>query len=161
MPAGLEAAPQLPEVVDLAIEDHSQRAVFIEYRLMPSPEVDNAEATHSQHHRLVLEEAVVIRTPMDHPRHHLADRRLSSLGFVGTYDATNSAHTNRLSSRDVAGTSLNCKYIRVANGHEPRPPMRSWHGSTYLLSAHAMPSGPEPVAMRSVTSSVFKSITAT
>src|SRR5580693_7825214 len=47
MPAAEQVAAEFPIVVDLAVENHPDRFVFIRHGLMTGAEVDNAEAPHA------------------------------------------------------------------------------------------------------------------
>src|SRR4029077_10175496 len=66
----LEFFLQLLEVIDLTIEHHSDRSILIEDRLMPTLDVNNAQATHSQRQRPAFKVAFVIRPTMLHRRRH-------------------------------------------------------------------------------------------
>src|SRR6185436_16152759 len=66
----LELLLQILEVIDLAVEHHTDCAVFIEDRLMPTLDVDNAQATHSQRQRPAIKVPFVIRPAMKHGRVH-------------------------------------------------------------------------------------------
>ena len=90
----LELLLQLLEVIDLAVEDNTHRAVFIEDWLMSTFNVDNAQATHPQgksRKRSAVEIPFVIRSAMNHSRVHPPHqrRRVSLLAEINySADAT-------------------------------------------------------------------------
>ena len=61
------------EVVDFAVEDDADRAVFVVDGLPAAAEVDDAQAAHAQDGERLGEHAVFIGPAMDHRGHHLAD----------------------------------------------------------------------------------------
>src|SRR5215469_8157662 len=93
MPAPLELASQLGEVIDFSIEDGPNRAVFVENRLMSAGNVDDAEAPHSQAGILLREDAFVVRAAMDDGLAHAVNGyRVDSLSPVRADDSRDSAH---------------------------------------------------------------------
>src|SRR6185436_10058 len=66
----LELLLQIVKVIDLPVEHHTDCAVFIEDRLMPTLDVDNAQATHPQRQRPAIKVPFVIRPTMKHGRVH-------------------------------------------------------------------------------------------
>ena len=48
VPAGVELRAQLAIVVDLAVEDHPDRAVLVADRLMAAGEIDDAQPAHAE-----------------------------------------------------------------------------------------------------------------
>ena len=76
VPAPPELLPQLLVVVDLAVEDHLQVAVFVRDRLVPAGEVDDAEPTHAEPEATFDEGAPVVGPPMPDGVAHPPDLRL-------------------------------------------------------------------------------------
>ena len=72
MAARLKLRPQFGVVVDFAVEDDPQGAVFVAERLMAGGEVDNAETAHAESNRTCGVDAVVVRTAVGHDVAHAA-----------------------------------------------------------------------------------------
>src|SRR5579862_986501 len=62
--------PQSAVVVDFAVEDDHDGAVFVADRLMAGGEVDDAQAAHAQTHAALGEDAVVVGAAMGHDVAH-------------------------------------------------------------------------------------------
>ena len=60
MPEGDELRAQLPVVVDLAVEDHANRAVFVADRLVAAGKVDDAQPAHAERRAVADEHALVV-----------------------------------------------------------------------------------------------------
>src|SRR5262249_38046751 len=60
MSGRLELAPQLAEVVDLAVEDDPDRPILVVNRLMPGRQVDDAQTPHAERRLAVDEYAGVV-----------------------------------------------------------------------------------------------------
>src|SRR5258708_2789834 len=89
----LEVCPQLGKIVDLAVENHPDRPVLIENGLVPTRQVNDAEAAHPQADTVLDEDSLVIRTSVHDSLAHAVD----CAGFnpvVGsrTDNACDSAH---------------------------------------------------------------------
>jgi len=56
-----QLAPQLAVIVDLAVEDDDLGPIFVENRLAPAGQVDDAEPPHAQSHGAVHIDALVVR----------------------------------------------------------------------------------------------------
>ena len=74
--------PELGEVVDLAVEDHSHRAILVVHRLLSPGHIDDREPSHSERGMRVLVIAGTIGPAMGRARHtsgaparHQAGRR--------------------------------------------------------------------------------------
>src|SRR2546422_3880960 len=67
-------APELAVVVDLAVEDDDLRPVFVEDRLSPARQVDDAEPSHPEADGPLHVQALVVRPAMTdrvaHPPNH-------------------------------------------------------------------------------------------
>jgi len=59
-----QSLAQLDEVIDFSVGDERERAVFVVKGLPAAVEIDDAEATHRQHHVRVLQLSRAIRTAM-------------------------------------------------------------------------------------------------
>ena len=86
--ARLQVAPQLLEVVDLAVEDHPDRFILIGQRLTPGAQIDNTQPRMPQPHSAatVLRAeigkvfAVLIRPAMRQRQAHTLDIRRAETG---------------------------------------------------------------------------------
>src|SRR5437016_2023867 len=92
VPARLERAPELLEVVDLTVEDDSKSVVFVKQGLMSALEVDNAEAPHAESNRTIHKDPFVVGPAVDHVGHHAANGNGRALWLSEAYDATNATH---------------------------------------------------------------------
>src|SRR5580700_3475592 len=90
-----EIAPELAEVVDLAVEDHPNRAVFISYRLIAGLEVDDAQATHAETHPSGDVHAAGVGASMDHGVAHGLHTGGVDAGSRQARDSRNTAHDCR------------------------------------------------------------------
>src|SRR5262249_2995921 len=69
----LETGPQIPVVVDLAVEHDPDRAVLVGQRLMTADQVDDAEAAHPEANRAVGVDTLVVWSPVDDRLAHRPD----------------------------------------------------------------------------------------
>src|ERR1700716_551248 len=92
MAASLQRAAQLPEIVNLSVEDYCYVACFVEYGLMTAGKINNAEAPHPQRHRGSDKQAIFIWATMPKRFHHPACNRFGLLAALNSDDATNSTH---------------------------------------------------------------------
>src|ERR1700722_1704847 len=76
MTAFFQFDAQLGKVVDLAIEDNPDSFVFIEYRLMPARQVDDAEASHPHSHASFYKDAFIIGPAMHNGFTHPVNGRV-------------------------------------------------------------------------------------
>ena len=67
---GDEVFPQRPVIIDLAVKNHPQSAVFVGDRLMPRAQVDNAQPPHADRAASFDVETLVVRTAMANPVAH-------------------------------------------------------------------------------------------
>jgi hypothetical protein len=78
----LELGAQLEVVVDFAVVEDGDGAVFVEDRLMSAGKIDDRQAAHAERHGVLDEVARVVRSAMHHRIAHardvLARGRLSS-----------------------------------------------------------------------------------
>ena len=94
--AALEAAPQLPVVVDLAVQDNRHRAVLVVDRLIARLEVDHPEALNPQPHLGIEVNAARVRSAMLLGRAHRVDRLAVDPATVRPDLACDPAHASRL-----------------------------------------------------------------
>ena len=80
--AFFERFAELPEIVDFAVENDSNRACFVEYGLVPPGKVNDAEAAHSQRRRRGDKAASSSSPQIPQRLHHPACNRFSGFGFV-------------------------------------------------------------------------------
>ena len=66
----LEVVSQFPIVVNLSVEDHPYRAIFIVDRLLPRMHIDDRQPAHPQAHAISKVKPVVIRAPPPNERTH-------------------------------------------------------------------------------------------
>src|SRR5467141_2135187 len=92
MAASFERATQLPEIVDLAVEDDGDVVGFVEYGLVTAGKVNDTEAAHSERHGGSDEQPVFVRAAMPERLHHPARNGFGLIGAFKSNDATNSAH---------------------------------------------------------------------
>ena len=91
---------QLAVVVDLTVEDHCHRAVFIELRLPATLNIDDRQAPVSQGDRSCGEESVSVRPPMrESARHPPNGERISLRKGQLACDATHPGSTTMISSQ--------------------------------------------------------------
>ena len=64
MAARLKLRPQFGVVVDFAVEDDPQGAVFVAERLMAGGEVDNAETAHAESSTIACPVPFIVWTTM-------------------------------------------------------------------------------------------------
>ena len=91
----LEVVPQLAVVVDLAVEDDPDRAVFVGHRLMPALEVDDAQPAHAERDAVSEIHALIVRAAVHDGRAHVADLVLGYRRAVPADDSSNAAHRTR------------------------------------------------------------------
>src|ERR1035438_1727934 len=60
MTASLQLGTQLGKIINLAVEDNPNRLVFIEDRLVPTLQVDDAEPTHAQTNASLYKDPLVV-----------------------------------------------------------------------------------------------------
>src|SRR5947209_6990530 len=77
MAAAKKLGTQLPEVVDLAIQNDRNRAGLVEDRLITTRHVDDREALHSEADAVMYVDAPRIRSAMFHCRAHASEEVFS------------------------------------------------------------------------------------
>jgi hypothetical protein len=82
--AGTQVVAQLAIVVDFAVEDDPDRAVFIANRLMTAREVDDAQPSHPQRDTIVHEHTFIVRTPMPDDLAHSVHDRLARVRLIAS-----------------------------------------------------------------------------
>src|SRR5579862_5108844 len=73
VPALLQFGAQFRKVIDLAVINDPNRFIFVEDGLVPTREIDNAEAAHSQTHAVFHKDPLVVRTSMHDRLAHPVD----------------------------------------------------------------------------------------
>src|SRR5213592_3658895 len=98
-----QPTPQLAVVVDLAVEDDDLRPVFVEDRLSPARQIDDAEPSHPEADGALHIDALVVRPAMAnrgaHPPHRGGG---GGPGGVCVYDSDDTTHAKLLSKRKAA-----------------------------------------------------------
>ncbi len=107
VPGRLELAPQLAEVVDLAVEHQRKRTVGADERLPAAGEVDHRQAPMTEADRSVEVEAVGIRAAVGERRRHRRQRG-AGLGYGGVV-AGDAAHGGELVDGPVAWPRSRCR----------------------------------------------------
>ena len=74
------AGPELPVVVDLAVEDDPDRSVLVRHRLLAVLEIDDAQPPHAEADALAEIDALVVGPAMHHRAAHGADCRARAQG---------------------------------------------------------------------------------
>src|SRR3569833_3415600 len=77
MPLCNELPAQILVIVDLAIENDPDRAIFVGYRLVPARKIDDAEPAHADGALPIDVDALIVRTSMTDLSAHLPDDILS------------------------------------------------------------------------------------
>src|SRR5450432_1485037 len=95
MALGDQLCAQRLVIVDLAVEDHPERAVLIRNGLMAGAEVNDAETAHADGAAAFDMEAFVVRTAMANPVAH-AFYEFEPGRTVAPDVACNSAHSSTL-----------------------------------------------------------------
>ena len=81
-------------VVDFAVEDDPERAIFIRERLVAGGEIDNAEAAHADAEAAIDVKALVVRPAVSHDVAHLAQRGAVGPGIASKFEnSCNAAHS--------------------------------------------------------------------
>jgi hypothetical protein len=88
---------QLPVVVNLPVEDHPYRAIFIVDRLLPGMHVDDRQPSHAQSHAISKVKPIVIRTSPPNERTHPPDQRLINVPWLCMNGSDNATHEQYLS----------------------------------------------------------------
>src|SRR6185503_8936660 len=73
---------KLSVVIDFTVQDDSDAAVFIEYRLFACNEIDNCEAAHAECHAGGYEYSFGIRSAMDHALAHRVQKFFCAFGLA-------------------------------------------------------------------------------
>ncbi len=97
MAAGAQRLAQLVVVVDLAVEDHLDGAIFVADRLLPAGDIDDRQAAHSQRDFRRNEIAAAVRPPVDNCVAHGAHGAPRLVGIERpTGEARDATHRLRL-----------------------------------------------------------------
>src|ERR1044071_5898813 len=95
MAARSQVTAQFVVVVNLAVVNDPDAAVFVADGLVPGFDVDDAEAAHRQADTLAHVEAIVVRAAVDNLAIHVFERRaINRLLRIETEDAADSTHMN-------------------------------------------------------------------
>src|SRR5436190_12272799 len=89
--APLELRQLFDVVVELAIADDRDRAVFVVDRLVTPGEIDDGEPAHPQRRRFAVVPALTVGTAMRQSAHRLADAR-SAYRAIDADDSRYAAH---------------------------------------------------------------------
>jgi hypothetical protein len=92
VPFGFEMALEILEIVYLAIEHDDDGPVLVKYRLMSAPEIYDAEAAHSQGHRVIDKQPLIVRATMMHLPQHAMHDALRRFRICAAYYSADSAH---------------------------------------------------------------------
>ena len=111
MPAPFERLAQLREIVDFAVENNRDIACFVEYGLVPTRQVNDAEAAHPERRRRSHQEPVFIRAAMPQRPHHPARNFFGQFGPLNSNDTTDSAHSALLYREPARSSTLTCKNV--------------------------------------------------
>lgn len=94
-------------VVNFSVEDNQNGLVFIEDRLLPSTEVDDAEPTVPEACVALHEVAVVVWPTVNQNRVHTLNKiAIHGLGSVEINDAANSTHSFVLDAEDLCEVAV-------------------------------------------------------
>ena len=89
-----QPTPELAIVVDLAVEDDDLRPIFVENRLSPASQIDDAEPAHPEAHGALQVDALVVWPPMrDRPAHPPNRGGRDRPGRIFVNDADDAAHS--------------------------------------------------------------------
>jgi hypothetical protein len=94
----MTSVSQLGEVIDLAVVDDPNRAVFVEDRLMAPRQIDDTQAAHAQADAIFYEYAFVIGTTIDNRLAHPVDGLSIHRSRRATDNSRDSAHALALHS---------------------------------------------------------------
>ncbi len=88
-----EPLAQLLEIINFAVQNYPDRAVFIRHRLVAAGNVDDAEAPHAERHAAAVIKAIVIGAAMrDDAAHPLHQRSRQLAARLEIYESEYSAH---------------------------------------------------------------------
>src|ERR1700678_1303049 len=91
--AALQLRAQFGEVIDLSVVNNPNTLVFIEYRLMPPRDVNNAQPPHPQSGPVLDEHTFVVRPAVNNGLTHPMDRlRVDPVPGLRADDSRYSAH---------------------------------------------------------------------
>jgi hypothetical protein len=97
MASGLELRTKLRVVVNFSVENHPDRPVLVEHRLVASGKIDDAEAAHPESRSVLDEDSFVIRTAMHDRLAHAVNRGgFNALAGSRVYDACDPTHAYAL-----------------------------------------------------------------
>src|SRR5437667_7550323 len=95
----LELGTKDGEIVDLAVEDDPDRAIFVKDGLMSAVQIDNAKTPHTESYAIFDIYALVIRTTMhDLLAHAMNGFFIDSKCLIRACDSGNTAHWFSLSA---------------------------------------------------------------
>jgi hypothetical protein len=124
VPLGFEPFSELLEVVDLAVEDDLDRAIFVADRLVPAGQVDDGQTTMRQTDPRLDPEALGIGPAMgDRIAHRLKHSRIDRTVAIGVEDASNSAH--RLLQSCLGGADGEMARVFLPSRPVAQPPVNS------------------------------------
>ena len=112
---------QFDEVVDLAVEDHLDRAVLVAHRLRSAFDVDDAQAPVAERCGLVHEVAFAVGAAVRQRFRHSNQKRPLRWRTGAVEDACDSAHERRLSVGRAPGCAAACDAARLSGRRWHRP----------------------------------------
>ena len=106
MPAPFERLAQLREVVDFTVENNRDISCFVEYGLVSTRQVNDAEAAHPERRGRSHQDPVFIRAAMPQRPHHPARNFFGQFGPLNSNDAADSAHSALLYREPARSSTL-------------------------------------------------------
>ena len=91
--AGLQIPAQFPKVVDLAVEYHPDRSVFVPDRLAAGSDVDNAQTPHAQTDPRAEVITFIVRTAVGDGHAHIPHFLFENRFAFQAHDAGDSTHS--------------------------------------------------------------------
>jgi hypothetical protein len=91
--ASFQRAAQLPEIVDLTVEDDGDVPRFVEDGLVSAGKVNDAQAAQTKRHGGSDEQPIFVRAAMPERLHHPAGNGFGLFGALNSNDATDSTHS--------------------------------------------------------------------
>ena len=82
-------------IVDLAVERHPDRAVFVGHRLVPAAQIHDAQPTMTEADGAAHDDALIVRAAMlQQPAHALEERGVHRALACAVRDPANAAHAS-------------------------------------------------------------------
>ena len=100
-PAASSSVAQFAKIVDFAVEDDSERSVFVPDRLAAAGQIDDAEAAHAEGDRRCEQNAFFVGAAMNDGGHHPAHDGFARFLRFDSDDAADSAHQRPASLKEM------------------------------------------------------------